>query len=153
MTSDNFPQSGASPDQMFTSVFSVENLRERPTRIVLNADAAQAAALADLNGLVAVNALTAKAGGGQGSATPLPAVINRVTTVASANDSVLLPAAAPGLQITVTNAAATNSANVFPGTGDQINSLGANAAFALAAGKTVTFFSTVAGQWHSILSA
>ena len=82
MTSDNFPQSGASPDQMFTSVFSVENLRERPTRIVLNADAAQAAALADLNGLVAVNALTATfdiARSGRAGAKVTGEIVARVT--------------------------------------------------------------------------
>jgi predicted RecA/RadA family phage recombinase len=100
-----------------------------------------------------VNALTAHAGGGQANATPILAQIARFTTVATAGDSGLLPAAGPGLEVTVTNAAAANSMNVFPNTGDQINSLGANAAFALAAGKTATFFSTVAGQWHSILSA
>lgn len=101
----------------------------------------------------AANALTAHAGGGQASATPITTVLTRVTTVASANDSTVLPASAAGLELTVTNAAATNSMNVFPAGTDQINTLGASAAFALAAGKTVTFFCSVAGQWHSILSA
>lgn len=99
------------------------------------------------------NAITAHAGGGQGSATPLTTVINRITTVGTAADSVVLPTAAPGLQITVINAAAANSANVFPATGDAINALGANNAFALAAGKSCNFYSTVAGVWHTILSA
>jgi hypothetical protein len=101
----------------------------------------------------ALNGITAHAGGGQGSATPLPAAINRVTTVASAGDSVILPASAPGMQIMVANATATNSMNVFPASGDAINALGANAAFAVAAAKTATFYCTNAGQWHSILSA
>lgn len=99
------------------------------------------------------DAITAHAGGGQGSALQLTTVLNRITVVGTAADSVKLPVAAPGLQITVTNGAASNSANVFPSTGDQINALGANAAFALAAGKTATFYSTVAGQWHALLSA
>ncbi len=99
------------------------------------------------------NAITAHAGGGQGSATPLTTVLNRITTVASANDSVLLPASAPGLQITVTNAAATNSMNVFPASGEIINALSANTAFGVAAGKTATFSCSVTGQWHSLLSA
>jgi hypothetical protein len=97
--------------------------------------------------------ITAHAGGGQGSATPLTTMINRVSTVASAGDSVVLPAFVLGLQIYVANAAATNSMNVFPATGDQINALGANAAFAVAAGKNATFTCTAANQWHAILSA
>src|SRR5579884_2683582 len=70
--------------------------------------------------------LTAHAGGGQANALTLTAVFNRVTTVGTAGDSVKLPATS-GLQtgqcmeITVTNAAAANSMNVFPATGDQIN--------------------------------
>lgn len=99
------------------------------------------------------NAITAKAGGGQSASTPLTTVLNRVTTVATAADSVTLPVAVPGMQITVANAAATNSMNVFPNTGDAINALAANAAFAVAAGKTATFYTTAAGFWHSILSA
>lgn len=99
------------------------------------------------------NAITAFATGGQTSAVPLTSVINRITVVGSAADSVKLPASAAGLSLTVTNAAATNSANVFPFLGDAINALGANAAFALAAGKTATFTSAVAGQWHALLSA
>ncbi len=101
----------------------------------------------------AVNGLTAHAGGGQGSATPLTASLNRVTTVGSANDSVVLPASAVGLEITVVNAAASNSMNVFPASGEAINALSANTAFAVAAGKTATFYCTNTGQWHSILSA
>ncbi len=99
------------------------------------------------------DAITAFAGGGQGSATLLAALYNRATTVASAGDSVKLPVSAQGLQITVTNAHATNSMNVFPNTGDAINALGANAAFALAATKTAQFLCSASGQWHSLLSA
>jgi hypothetical protein len=97
--------------------------------------------------------LTAKAGGGQSGATALTADINRVTTVATAADSVLLPTSDPGAEITVINAAAANSMNVFPQSGDAINALSANAAFAVAAGKTCTFFCTTAGVWHTQLSA
>lgn len=100
-----------------------------------------------------VDSLTAHAGGGQGSATPLTAMFNRVTTVATAADSVVLPASVAGMCITVTNAAAANSMNVFPASGDAINALAANAAFAMAAGKTAEFVCITAGQWHAILSA
>lgn len=100
-----------------------------------------------------VDNLTAHAGGGQGSATAITAMTTRFTTVASANDSSVLPASQAGLEITVINAAASNAMNVFPATGEQINALGSNAAFSLAAGKTAIFFCCTAGQWHSILSA
>lgn len=102
----------------------------------------------------AISGLTAHSGGGQGSATGLPAVLNRVTTVAAAGDSVVLPAAVAGIQgLVVVNATATNSMNIFPAGTDAINALGASAAFACAAGKTATFYCTNAGQWHAVLSA
>ena len=103
--------------------------------------------------VTAVDALTAKAGGGQAGATLCAAVINRFTTVATAGDSGILPAAKAGMQITVTNAHATNSMNLFPASGEQINQAGANTAFALAAGKTASFTSAANGAWHAVLSA
>lgn len=99
-----------------------------------------------------INGLVAHAGGGQALATPCTAVMNRFTVVATIGDSGLLPVAVAGLQISVANAAA-NSMNVFPSGADQINALGASAAFALAGGKTALFECYVAGQWHAILSA
>lgn len=100
----------------------------------------------------AVDNITAHAGGGQTNATKLTGQLNRVTTVATIADSVMLTPSLSGLDITVVNAGA-NSMNVFPVTGDAINALGANTAFAVAAGKTATFYCITAGQWHSILSA
>ena len=99
-----------------------------------------------------IDSLTAHAGGGQASALPLTKMMNRVTTVATAGDSVELPQSVRGMNVVVINAGA-NSMNVFPASGDQINALGANAAFAMAAAKVATFFCATAGQWHSILSA
>jgi len=102
-----------------------------------------------------MDAVTAHAGGGQTTGYPITTQIARVTTVASAGDSVLLPLAVAGNSITVANAAAANSLNVFPGVGDAINALAVNAAYALAAGKTVTFFcvSDAPAVWHALLSA
>lgn len=100
--------------------------------------------------------LTAHAGGGQGSALALTSMVNRVTTVGSAADSVVLPATVANVSIgplTVINAAASNSMNVFPASGDAINAGAANAAFAIAANKTATFYSAGAGQWHAVLTA
>lgn len=100
------------------------------------------------------NGITAFAGGGQGSAVPLTSMLNRITTVGSANDSVKLPPTTqPGLVIYVANAAAANSLNVFPATGDAINALAVNTAFAIAANKTATFISCVTGTWQAVLSA
>lgn len=94
----------------------------------------------------AVTGLTARAGGGQGSATPLTASINRVNTVATIGDSVLLPLAVPGQFVTVMNMGAV-AMDVFPTTGDAINALAANTAIRLLPGNAVDFFSAVAGSW------
>lgn len=96
--------------------------------------------------------ITALAGGTQ-AGTPLQNAFNRVTTVATAGDSVLLPPAAPGMQCIVVNAAAANSMNVFPSVGDAINAIAANGAFAMAANKTALFTCITAGVWNSILTA
>ena len=97
--------------------------------------------------------ITAFAGGGQASATPITAMNGRVTTVATAADSVKLMPSAKGLIVYVTNAHASNSMNVFPAVGDTINALSVNTAFAVAAGKTCGFICYSAGQWHTLLTA
>lgn len=97
--------------------------------------------------------LTAHAGGGQASGTPITAMSARFTVVATAADSGTLPVSVAGMELTVINATATNAMNVFPAVGDTINALGANTAFSLAAGKTMMAFCVTAGQWHTILSA
>lgn len=98
------------------------------------------------------NNVTALAGGGQTGATPLTAALNRVTTVATAGDSVMLPTAKAGLKIVVKNTSA-NSLNVFPASGDAINALSANAAYALATVKSAEFYCMVDGTWDVNLSA
>lgn len=99
------------------------------------------------------NALTAFAGGGQANALLLTQKINRVTTVATAADSVRLPKALAGMSMVVINAAAANSMNVFPTSGDAVNALAADAAFAVAANKTVLLFCAVDGIWNAITTA
>lgn len=101
----------------------------------------------------AANGLTAFAGGGQASATALTAGINRVTTVATAADSVRLPAAVAGTRVVVINAAAANAMNVFPATGEAINALSANTAISVAANRVIEFVCAVAGTWNSNLTA
>jgi hypothetical protein len=100
------------------------------------------------------DSITAFATGGQANATQLVAAINRVTVCATAGDSVKLPVSQGnvGLTVMVINAGAA-SLNVFPSAGDQIDALGANAAKAVAAGKTCDFVYTANGQIHALLSA
>lgn len=97
-------------------------------------------------------ALTAFAGGGQANGTPLNLGMNRFSTVASAGDSATLPVYSGGLVIFVVNATAT-SMNIFPNLGGTINALSANAAYALAAGKSVILFQANDGAWYANLSA
>ena len=101
-----------------------------------------------------LNGITALAGGGQSGATQMRSqTINRVTTVATAGDSVLLPNAINGKMLVVINAAAANSMNVFPQSGEKINALSADAAFAMAANKTALFVCAVDGTWNTALTA
>src|SRR6266481_6420132 len=74
----------------------------------------------------AATGITALAGGGQTGATQLAAALNRVDTCATNSDSVLLPQAIPGRQITVKNNTAQTLAifgipsNPVTGAGDTI---------------------------------
>lgn len=99
------------------------------------------------------DSLTAFAGGGQANALALNYRNSRVTTVASAADSVVLPFGIQGMQMVVVNAAAANAMNVFPATGDAINALAADTAISVVANKSITFVCTATGRWHSNLTA
>ena len=106
-------------------------------------------------GYSTVDGLTAHAGGGQAGSLALTAAINRITTVATAGDSVSLPSAIGGQAITVINAGAA-SMSVFSSnasTGDTINGTAGTTGYAIAAGKTAEFISPAAGAWHALLSA
>jgi len=96
--------------------------------------------------------LTALAGGGQSGATAITASYVRFTTVAADHNSGVLPAAKPGVSLTVINAGVA-ILDVFPAGGDAINALGASTAFSMAATKVALFVCTLAGQWHSTLGA
>lgn len=97
----------------------------------------------------ALTTITANAGGGQANAVQLTGLINKITVVATAGDSVLLPASNPGQTIALINAAAA-SCNVFPAGSDAINALAASAAFALAAGARCVFVCANPGNWYTI---
>lgn len=97
--------------------------------------------------------ITAHAGGGRASAVPLTTALNRVTTVGTAADSVILPSATPGLAITVINAAGANAMQVFAVGTDTIDGTAGATGFSQTAGKTATYYCTAAGAWHKLLSA
>jgi hypothetical protein len=104
--------------------------------------------------------IVAHAGGGQAAATPLSIGMNTVETVASANDSVLLPLAIPGTECWVANATA-NSMQVFGsssnpnngGAGDTIAVQGSNSQVATgtgvaqATGVMTVYKCLKMGQW------
>lgn len=111
------------------------------------------------------DAITAAAGGGQANAVTLTSAVNRVTVVATANDSVKLPPCRTGpvsavgggqpsntlgQMMYVINSDSADSMNVFPSTGGSINALSANAAYAVAANKTVGFV-CIGNIWYSLL--
>jgi hypothetical protein len=122
------------------------------TKVRTNIDPSDiSGALADFTS--ATNAITAYAGGGQTNAVALTSTFNRVTTVGTAADSVKLPAAKAGMSIVVFNKAASNSLNVFPASGDSINALSADAAYALAVTKGAMFVCCLDGKWDTILTA
>jgi hypothetical protein len=101
----------------------------------------------------ATTGITATAGGGQTNAYQLTFGLNRVTTVATAADSVKLPICQGGKIVIVINAAAANSMNVYGQTGEVINALSANAAYAIAANKMVIFACGTDGFWSTNLTA
>lgn len=108
-------------------------------------------ALADLTSSIQAP-LTAKAGGGQASATQINSANVEVATVATAADSVKLPPAVPGMRILVVNTSA-NSMQVFGSGTDTINAVAYATGVAQAAGKSAVYFCAAAGKWSRVLSA
>jgi hypothetical protein len=92
--------------------------------------------------------ITAFAGGGQGSATPLTKDINRVTTVATNGDSVLLPVGVAGMEVVIFNDGAS-SLDVFPSTGETINALAADTAYDISASASARFICIAVGVWKT----
>lgn len=100
------------------------------------------------------NAVTARVGGGKASATALDATKNyhRVSTVASAADSVLLPLASVGQSHYVRNDGA-NAMQVFGNTSDTINSVATATGISQAAGVGMWYVSTAAGAWTTTFNS
>ena len=100
------------------------------------------------------NGITATAGGTRAAAYPLNAAFNRITTCATAADSVALPPATGGQEVTIINSGAA-AAQVFAavGTSDTINGTAGATGISLAAAGKAQFVSPGQGLWFSILSA
>jgi len=108
------------------------------------------------NATLIEDAITAGAGGTQANAVAINSgmFVHRVSTVASGNDSISLPAAVVGVKPhVIVNAAASNSMQVFGLSTDTINDVTASTGVAQAAGKTAIYYCTTAGKWYRLLSA
>lgn len=105
-------------------------------------------------GVSAEDGITAHAGGTQAAGYVLNNSINRVATVGSAGDSVVLPPAIQGSILILDNASGT-SMNVFGavGSGNTINGTAGTTAFAVAGAKSVTFKCLTKGAWVTSTAA
>jgi hypothetical protein len=73
--------------------------------------------------------------------------INHISVVANANDTVTLPSADEGMEITIFNRGA-NTLRIFPASGDNLGA-GVNTATTLAAGGNVRYISYDTTNWIS----
>lgn len=100
--------------------------------------------------------LTALAGGGATGATAITGAFVTVTTVASDNDSLILPAGrAQGTRIVVANLDAAQDIKVFPNTGGTINGASANTGLTVGQQQSVEFtqIGTDGLTWIALLGA
>jgi hypothetical protein len=101
------------------------------------------------------DAITALAGGGATGAPLLATRVNRVSTVASDNDSVMMPQSVPGANVLIQNDGA-HSLQVFANTTsslasgvlDTLNGTAGATGIAVAAGKTAILVCYAYGAWH-----
>ena len=112
-------------------------------------DAAGGIQSADASG-----ALTAKAGGGQTSATQLTQGVNEITVCATNADSAQLPPAVAGARVYVGNSGAAD-ATIYgkKDRTDTINGTADATGVTLASTKNAVFFCAIAGKWRMILTA
>ncbi|HET8667716.1 MAG TPA: hypothetical protein VFM10_07025 [Terriglobales bacterium] len=92
--------------------------------------------------------ITATASGTQATAYPLVAVVNRVTTVATAGDAVRLPPAKAGMVRYVTHAGSANL-DVYPSSGDTIDGFAADTAMRVITKTRITYTCSIDGIWHA----
>lgn len=95
--------------------------------------------------------LTAHAGGGKASALLLPSSNNRLSVVATAADSVLLPPSVVGRTIRIYNGGA-NAAQVFGNGTDTINGVATATGVSVTAAHTAELTCYTAGAWWGPLA-
>jgi len=92
--------------------------------------------------------ITALAGGGRSSSTPVLVLgLNVVTTVATAADSVVLPSAVAGSVVYLLNADSADAVQVFANASDTINGTAGATGVSYAAAKRVLFLAVDNGVW------
>jgi hypothetical protein len=101
--------------------------------------------VADTVGKVATVTASTTQTQGQGA---LTARINIVLVCANANDTVTLPPAREGQRCTISNKGA-QTVQVFPATGDQINSGAINGSTTVTAGSSLSLVAVNATNWYS----
>lgn len=92
--------------------------------------------------------ITALAGGGRSGATPITAMNSSVDTVATAADSVVLPAAAAGCHYFVANNGAA-AMQVFANGSDTIDGTAGATGIAQASGANILFVCSQNGKWDT----
>lgn len=92
--------------------------------------------------------ITATAGGGQAGAFPITTQTSRITTVATLNDSVMLPSATPGLELIVINHGA-NAAQVFGNGADTIDDQTSTVGVSQMSNSMVIYTCVTAGFWYT----
>lgn len=107
------------------------------------------AAAANTQATATVATALKSTGTNQATALLLTSQWNEVDTVA-AGTGVLLPAYQPGQSVTVFNADPSNSLNVYPAPGMEIDALGANQPYTIVAGKMQVFNTVSSAQIFSI---
>ncbi len=137
-------------NSMTGTIFSVNDISGIPSIEVLDTGLVKIAQYAGFVAYGVSPALNSGAGTTQGTALLLTRPINNVTTVA-ASTGVILPAATPGMRIIVRNGG-SNSLNIYPASGAQINTLGTNAAFVHTVSTVLEFVAFSTTQWYTLNS-
>jgi hypothetical protein len=96
-----------------------------------------------------INATLAAAGTTQAVASVISTDISNVTSSSPTASGVLLPTAIAGMKLGILNNS-TNTINIYPAVGAQINALTTNVPLTLTVGSKTTLVATTTTQWYSI---
>lgn len=97
------------------------------------------------------DAITAFAGGGQANAVEIIKHNARISTCATAGDSVKLPSAFSAGYIVYIQNDGAKRADIFPASGDTINDLAANTAIQILPGQRIGFMPSAASSaWRTL---